>query len=124
MRKHKRDSDTQEELELGLVRAPRQVERKDKQLLPQRKVDQAIRQVLGSSNIAFKSVQQEQAIHTVIDGQTPLVVILPTEGGKSLLFIVPAYLDTTGVTVVVVPYRTLADNLVDRIRRSKINYFK
>ena len=74
--------------------------------------------------MAFKSVQQEQAIHTVIDGQIPLVVILPTGGGKSLLFIVPAYLDTIGVTIVVVPYRTLADNLVDRIRRSGINYFK
>ena len=124
VRKHERDSDAQEELELGLVRAPRQVERKDEQLLPQRKVDQAMRQVLGSSDVAFKSVQQEQAMHAVIDGQTPLVVVLPTGGGKSLLFMVPAYLDATGVTVVVVPYRALADNLVDRIRRSGIDCFE
>ena len=100
------------------------MERKDKQLLPQRKVDQAMRQVLGSSDVAFKSVQQEQAMHAVINGQTPLVVVLPTGGGKSLLFMVPAYLDAIGVTVVVVPYRTLADNLVDRIRRSRIDCFK
>ena len=63
-------------------------------------------------------------MHAVIDGQTPLVVVLPTGGGKSLLFMVPAYLDATGVTVVVVPYRALADNLVDRIKKSGINCFK
>jgi superfamily II DNA helicase RecQ len=63
-------------------------------------------------------------MHAVIDGQTPLVVILPTGGGKSLLFMVPAYLEATGVTVVVVPYRALADNLVDRIRRSGIDCFE
>jgi len=92
--------------------------------LRQRRVDQAMRQVLGSSDVAFKLVQQEQAIHAVIDGQTPLVVILPTGGGKSLLFMVPAYLDATGVTIVVVLYCALADNLVDRIRKSGIDCFE
>ena len=124
VRKHERDGDAQEELEVCLVRAPMQVGRSDEQLGRQRKVDQAMRQVLGSSDVAFKSVQQEQAMHAVIDGQTPLVVILPTGGGKSLLFMVPACLDATGVTVVVVPYRALADNLVDRIRRSGIDCFE
>jgi superfamily II DNA helicase RecQ len=63
-------------------------------------------------------------MHAVIDGQTPLVVVLPTGGGKSLLFMVPAYLDATGVTIVVVLYRALADNLVDQIRKNEINCFK
>jgi hypothetical protein len=113
-RKHERDGEVQE---LGPVRPPRQMENTDEQL-QQRRVDQAMRHVLDSSDVTFKSVQQEQAIHAVIDGQTPLVVILPTGGGKSLLFMVPAYLDATGVTIVVVPYRALDDNLVDRIRKS------
>ena len=78
-------------------------------------VYQALRQAIGGSDVRFKSAEQEQAIHTVVEGQTPLVIVLPTGGGKSLLFIVPAYLDEVGVTVVVVPFRALINDLVERI---------
>ena len=57
--------------------------------------------------------EQELALHAVIDGQTPLIVVLPTGRGKSLLFSVPACIDDAGVTVVVVPYRALIKDLVD-----------
>jgi superfamily II DNA helicase RecQ len=40
----------------------------------------------------------------VLDGQRLLVVVLLTGRGKSLLFIVLAYLDNPRVIVVVVPY--------------------
>ena len=78
-------------------------------------VYQALRQAIGGSDVRFKSAEQEQAIHTVVEGQTPLVIVLPTGGGKSLLFIVPAYLDEVGVTIVVVPFRALINDLVKRI---------
>jgi superfamily II DNA helicase RecQ len=55
-------------------------------------------------------------MYAVLDGQTPLVVVLPTGGEKSLLFTVPAFLEAGGVTVVVVPYRALIKNLVQRIQ--------
>ena len=48
--------------------------------------------------------EQELVLHAVVDGQTPLVVVLPTGEGKSLLFSVPACIDNAGVTVIVVPY--------------------
>ena len=57
--------------------------------------------------------EQELALHAVIDGQTPLIVVLPTGGGKSLLFSVPACIDDAGVTVVVVLYQALIEDLVD-----------
>ena len=60
----------------------------------------------------------------VINRQILLVVILPTGGGKSLLFIVLAYLDTTSITIIIILYYTLANDLVDQIRRSRINYYK
>lgn len=44
--------------------------------------------------------------------QGPLIVVLPTSRGKSLLFIAPACLEDVGVTVVVVLYRALLNNLV------------
>jgi superfamily II DNA helicase RecQ len=67
-------------------------------------VRRAMQQVLGQEEVGFQSVQQEQAMYAVLDGQTPLVVVLLTGRGKSLLFTVPALLEASRVTVVVVPY--------------------
>lgn len=50
--------------------------------------------------------------------------MLPTGGGKSLLFMVPACLEMPGVTNVVAPFRVLVDNLVCWLRRAGIGYFK
>jgi superfamily II DNA helicase RecQ len=80
-----------------------------------------MQQVLGRRDVGFRSAGQEQALHAVLRGQTPLVVILPTGGGKSLLFTVPACLDNTGVTVVVVPYRALIADLLDRMQKRGID---
>lgn len=57
----------------------------------------------------------------MLDGQRPLVVVLLTGGGKSLLFTVPACLDNPRVTVVVVPYQALIKDLVGRIQKCRIN---
>lgn len=84
------------------------------------KIRTALQQVLGTQEVGFRSVEQEQAMHAVLDGQNPLVVVLPTGGGKSLLFTVPAVVEQTGVTVVVVPYRALINNLVERIQSSGV----
>jgi superfamily II DNA helicase RecQ len=48
--------------------------------------------------------KQEQALHAVLNRQTPLVVVLLTGRGKSLLFTVLACVDEARVTVVVVLY--------------------
>lgn len=48
----------------------------------------------------------------MLDKQTPLVVVLLTGGGKSLLFTLPACIEENGVTVVVVLYQALIKDLV------------
>ena len=63
-----------------------------------------MQQVLGQQDVRFRSAEQELALHAVVNRQTPLVVVLPTGGGKSLLFSVLACIDNAGVTVVVVLY--------------------
>lgn len=78
-------------------------------------VHRALQQVLGKQEVGFRSMEQEQALYAVLDKTTPLVVVLPTGGGKSLLFTVPACIEERGVTVVVVPYRALIEDLVSRI---------
>jgi superfamily II DNA helicase RecQ len=53
--------------------------------------------------------------------RTLLVVVLPTGGGKSLLFMALACLDDPGVTIVVVPYRALVNNLVSTVTKAQID---
>ncbi|EOA80665.1 uncharacterized protein SETTUDRAFT_51621, partial [Exserohilum turcica Et28A] len=77
--------------------------------------------VLGKQDVGFRLVEQEQALHAVLEKQTPLIVVLPTGGGKSLLFTLPACVEETGVTVVVVPYRALIEDLVGRIQRCGVD---
>jgi superfamily II DNA helicase RecQ len=70
--------------------------------------------------ITFKSPEQEIALRAILARETPLVVVLPTGGGKSLLFIAPACLSDPGVTIVVVPFRKLLKNLKTRLAEAKI----
>lgn len=51
-----------------------------------------------------RALEQEQALHAVLNRHTPPVVLLLTGGGKSLLCIVLVCLADAGVIVVVVPY--------------------
>jgi hypothetical protein len=83
-------------------------------------ISKALQQVLGQQEVGFCLVEQEQAMHAVLDGQSLLVVVLLTGGGKSLLFTVLAVVERSGVTVVVVLYRALMDNLVARIWKSGV----
>jgi superfamily II DNA helicase RecQ len=87
----------------------------------QEDVDRAMQRILKKQDVGFRSVEQELAVHAVLDKQTPLVVVLPTGGGKSLLFMVAALVERGGMTVIVVPYRALRANLVERVKASGID---
>jgi hypothetical protein len=80
--------------------------------------EQAVRKALGLAEmtaVTYKSAEQEEALERIINGSdSALAVVLPTGGGKSLLFTAPACLDDPGITIVVVPYRQLiAETLSD-----------
>ncbi|KAK0767999.1 hypothetical protein LTR91_026267 [Friedmanniomyces endolithicus] len=79
--------------------------------------------VLGREAVAFRSTQQRQALMSIANtnGRNPFVVVLPTEGGKSILFMVPASLDDPGVTIVVVPFRELLDDLLAKAQAAGID---
>ena len=83
----------------------------------------AMQKVLRRDNVTFRSEEQKEALYTIVSGNqtTPLVVVLPTGGGKSLLFMAPACLIDPGVTVVVVPYRALLDNLLKTAKDARID---
>ena len=63
-----------------------------------------MQQVLRQEEVSFRLVQQKQAMYAVLDRQTLLVIVLLTGREKSLLFTMPALLEASRVTVVVVLY--------------------
>jgi superfamily II DNA or RNA helicase len=83
----------------------------------------AMRKALCRSEVSFRSEEQKEALRTIIfdEQKTALIVVLPTGGGKSLLFTAPACLDNPGVTIVVMPYRALLDNLLATANKAKID---
>ncbi|KAI5455850.1 P-loop containing nucleoside triphosphate hydrolase protein [Mariannaea sp. PMI_226] len=74
----------------------------------------ALRTILRDDHAQFRTPQQEEAVRLAAAKETPLVAILPTGGGKSLVFMVPAMLSGSGVTIVVAPYAELKRQLVTR----------
>jgi superfamily II DNA helicase RecQ len=82
--------------------------------------EKAVRKALGlaeTTTVAYKSAEQEEALERIINGSdSALAVVLPTGGGKSLLFTAPACLDDPGITIVAVPYRQLIEETLSDAR--------
>jgi superfamily II DNA helicase RecQ len=82
---------------------------------------QTLRQALQNKAAEFRSAAQREAIQRAAAKQTPLVAVLPTGAGKSLIFIVPALLTGAGITIIVAPYRALKDQLVSRCQAAGLD---
>jgi superfamily II DNA helicase RecQ len=61
--------------------------------------------------------QQEEAIRAIVDGESPVVAVMATGAGKSLLFMLPAACSPAALTVVVVPLVSLRRDLKGRCSR-------
>jgi superfamily II DNA helicase RecQ len=68
----------------------------------------------------FRGVQKE-AIRAIAAGESPVVAVMPTGAGKSLLFMLPAWFAQGGTTVVVVPLVALRADLTRRCRELGIS---
>jgi hypothetical protein len=65
----------------------------------------------------FRGVQKE-AINAITASESPVVAVIPTGGGKSLLFMLPAFVEQSGTTVIVVPLIALRCDM--KRRRQKL----
>lgn len=70
--------------------------------------------------IRYRSKAQGEALGRIMDGGfNVLTVVLPTAGGKTLLFTAPACLEEdVGVIIVVVPFRKLIDETVREAQKT------
>ena len=76
---------------------------------------QTLKSVFGWTR--FKSIEQLEAIIAILQGEKLLTTVLPTGGGKSLLFMLPAAMEKIGATIVIVPFLSLMTDLRERCER-------
>jgi RecQ family ATP-dependent DNA helicase len=77
-----------------------------------------LKQMMGEE-VDFRGTQ-EAVIRAIICGESPIVQITGTGGGKSLSFMLPAFCSPDGVTIVIVPLVSLRGDLYNRCMKSGI----
>ena len=80
-----------------------------------------LRELLKNSNARFKSTEQAIAVRCIIKRQRDCLVILPTGGGKSLVFQLPVYMEKTLTTVVIIPFVALIEEMLERCQGLELN---
>lgn len=85
-----------------------------------------LRLVEQKDGIMFKSPEQALAVKTAIKATEPMICVLPTGGGKTAIFHVPAFLERSKglLTVVIVPLVALMDDHIHRLNKRGIPGFK
>jgi hypothetical protein len=78
-------------------------------------VQKEVCQMLGRSTILRDG--QAAGLASVLQGTSPIVAVMPTGSGKSLLFMLPAWLEPRGVSIVVVPLLALREDLIFRCQQ-------
>ena len=80
-----------------------------------------MRKLFRDSSVRFNSPEQKEAVDAVLARETPLVVVLPTGGGKTLVAMLSAVIDLEGVIIMVTPFRALTNDMVMRFRKDSID---
>jgi superfamily II DNA helicase RecQ len=81
----------------------------------------ALRKFYDDKQATFKSPEQAKALQLIIDGKKDVLAIIPTGGGKSLLFFLPTLMEPEMTTVVIVPLIAVTEDLRDRCVKAKIS---
>src|SRR5947199_212717 len=68
-----------------------------------------LRDTFGNDNARFKSIEQAEAIKELLKRDSDVAVILPTGGGKSLIYQLPMLIERDMTTVVIVPFVALVE---------------
>ncbi len=80
-----------------------------------------LQHLTGNPEARFRT-GQAAVLQAIIQGQSPIVQVASTGGGKSLSFLLPAYCAPGGSTIVVVPLVALRDDLRRRCEVAGIGY--
>lgn len=81
------------------------------------------RALLKNPAAEFRS-KQEQGLQAVCERRLRVLVVMATGAGKSMLFMLPAALAHSGITVVIAPLNALRDDMLDRCKKMGIKCAK
>ncbi|KAB8226894.1 uncharacterized protein BDW43DRAFT_317346 [Aspergillus alliaceus] len=70
----------------------------------------ALQQMTGQETIQFRGVQT-LVLQAIQDSKSPVVAVMPTGGGKSMLFILPTFAEPSRTTIVVMPLLALHSDI-------------
>lgn len=84
-------------------------------------LEQVMCNMLNISNGTFKTVQQKQAVEISMEGKRDALIILPTGGGKSMTFMIPAFVCPTKTYVVILPIVALQNDILRRCCKQGIH---
>jgi superfamily II DNA helicase RecQ len=87
-------------------------------------IEDGLHRLFGDGAVGFRSQEQEEAVVAVLHGESPVTIVLPTGGGKTLLAMLPVVLEEEGVTIFIAPFRALVNDVVDRFRKAGIDCFE
>lgn len=77
----------------------------------------ALRHCYKDPTMAFKSNEQESLINHVLQNKADIIAVLPTGGGKSSAFEIPASVEEGFQTVVVVPFVAILNDMEQRVSK-------
>ena len=69
-------------------------------------VSEAFQHMMGDPTMQLRGMQQP-VLRSIQHGESPIVAVMPTGGGKSMLFMLPVWVSRGGMTVVVLPLISL-----------------
>jgi superfamily II DNA helicase RecQ len=88
----------------------------------QEEIYEGLKKVLNQEEPEFRSDEQREAVFAALDQQSPLIVVLPTGGGKTPTFTLLAVLRDPGVSIIVAPFHALEKDHVRRLRLGNIKH--
>lgn len=84
-------------------------------------MDEAFQHMMGGTDISLRG-NQAPVLQAIKHGESPIVAIMPTGGGKSILFMLPAWVSgSAGLTIVVVPLISLRGDMQARCQQLGIS---
>ncbi|KEF50790.1 uncharacterized protein A1O9_13158 [Exophiala aquamarina CBS 119918] len=84
-------------------------------------IEDGLHRLFGDRAAGFRSREQEEGTMAVLHGETPVTIVIPTGGGKTVLAMLPVVLEKEGVSIFIAPFRALVDDVVARFRKAGIH---
>jgi superfamily II DNA helicase RecQ len=81
-----------------------------------------LRQLYKDSDATFKSIEQAEGVKVVFQGKRHVLAILPTGGGKSLLWQLPIFLERNKTSVIILPYIVLVEQVESQCIELGLSY--